>query len=66
MTKRERAKAARAMAMAIRVAGSEKSEGNKAMAIATRIAGEWTATAMKRAMVTATSVAGKQRQWRRQ
>ncbi len=45
MTKRERARAARAMATAMRVAGDEEGEGDKAIAMATRIAGEWTATA---------------------
>ncbi len=55
MTKRERARAARAMATAMRVAGDEEGEGDTAMA--TRIAGEWTAPATKRAMVTATRVA---------
>ncbi len=44
------------MATAMRVAGDKEGEGNKAMVMATRIAGEWTATATKRAMVTATRV----------
>jgi hypothetical protein len=59
MMKRERARAARAMATGMRVAGNEEGEGDKAMVMATRIAGEWTATATKRAMVMATRVAGK-------
>ncbi len=63
MTKRERARAARAMVMAMRVAGDKTGEGNKAMAMATRIAGEWTATVTKRVMVTATRVAVEQ--WQR-
>jgi hypothetical protein len=66
MTKRERARAARAMATAMRVVGNEEGKGNKAIAMATRIEGEWTATvtnrvmmmAMKRMMVTVTTVAG--------
>jgi hypothetical protein len=73
VTKRERARAARAMAMAMRVAGNKEGKGNKAMAMATRIAVEWNKTATKRAMVTATRVVGKQRRrqqqqrgWRRQ
>ncbi len=61
MTKREKARAARVMAAAMRVGGDEEGEGDKAMAMATRIAGEWTATATKRAMVTATRVAGERR-----
>jgi hypothetical protein len=60
MKKIERARAARAMATAMRVAGDKEEEGNKAMTMATRIAGEWTATSRKRAMVMATRVAGKQ------
>jgi hypothetical protein len=64
MTKRERVRAARAMATAMRVAGNKEGEGVKVMAMATRIAGEWTATATKRAMVTATRVVGEQRQQR--
>jgi hypothetical protein len=40
MTKRERARDARAMVMAMRVAGDEEGEGNKAMAMVTRIAGK--------------------------
>jgi hypothetical protein len=66
MTERERVRAARAMATAMRVAGDEEGEVDKAMAMATRIASEWTATATKRAMVTAMRVVGKRRRWRRQ
>ncbi len=62
MTKRERARVARAMAKVMRVAGDEEGEDGKAMAMATRIAGEWTVTAKKRAMAMETRVAGKQRQ----
>jgi hypothetical protein len=40
VTKRKRARAARVMAMAIRVAGNEEGKGDKAMTMATRIAGE--------------------------
>jgi hypothetical protein len=49
----------------VRVAGDEEDEGSKAiaMAMATRMEGEWSATAMKRLMATATRVAGKRRQW---
>jgi hypothetical protein len=60
MTKRERARVARAMAMGMRVAGDKKGKGNKAMVMATRIVGEWTATATKRAIVMATRVADEQ------
>jgi hypothetical protein len=57
--KRERERATRAKAMGMRVAGNEEGKGNKGVAMATRIASEWTgATATKRAMVTATRVAG--------
>ncbi len=63
MTKRERARAARAMAVAMRVVGKEEGEGGTAMALATRIAGRWTATATKRVMVMATRVAGMGWQW---
>jgi hypothetical protein len=61
MTKRERARAARVMAMVMRVAGDKAGEGDKAMSMVTRIAVEWTATATKRAMVMAKRVVGKQR-----
>ncbi len=61
MTKRERVRAARVMAMAMRVADDEEGEGGKAMVMATRIAGEWTARATKRAMAMATRVASKRR-----
>jgi hypothetical protein len=40
VTKREMARAARAMAMAMRVVGNKEGKGNKAMAMVTRIAGE--------------------------
>jgi hypothetical protein len=60
MAKRERARAARAMAKAMRVASDKEGKGDKAMAMVIRIAGEWTATATKRAMVMARRVAGKQ------
>ncbi len=62
MTKRERAKAARAMATAIGGVGNEDGESSKTMAMATRMAGKLTATATKRAMATTTRVMGKQRQ----
>ncbi len=65
MTKRERARAARAMATAMRVAGDKEGEGDKVMVMATRIAGEWTATATKRAMVMATRVLGERRRRQR-
>jgi hypothetical protein len=64
MTKRERARAARAMATAMRVVGNKEGKGDKVMAMATRIAGEWTATATKRVMVKATRVVGKGRRRR--
>ncbi len=63
MTKRERARAARAMATAMRVAGDKEGESDKVMVMVTRIAGERTATMTKRAMVMATRVAGEQRRW---
>ncbi len=47
--------------MAMRVAGDKEGKGNKVMAMATMIMSEWTATATKRAMMTATRVADKQR-----
>jgi hypothetical protein len=59
MRKRERARAARAMATAMRVAGDKEGKGNKAMVMATRIAGEWTAIETKRAMVTTVRVVDK-------
>ncbi len=58
MTKRARARVARAMEMTMRVADDEESKGGKAMARATRVAGEWTATAMKRVMATKTRLGG--------
>ncbi len=65
MTKRERARAARAMATAMRVGGDKEGEGSKAIAMATRIVGKLTATATKRVIVMGMRVAGKQLQWRR-
>ncbi len=47
----------------VRMAGKEEGEGSKAMGLVTRMVGEWTATATKKAMVTATRVVGEQRQW---
>jgi hypothetical protein len=41
---------ARAMTIAIRVAGKEEGEGVKEMALATRVAGERMATARKKVM----------------
>jgi hypothetical protein len=45
----------------VRVAGDKEGEGSKAtvMAMAIRVAGEWSATAKKKFMTTATRVAGK-------
>jgi hypothetical protein len=40
--KKERVRAARAMARAMRVVGNEESKGNKVMAMASRIVVEWT------------------------
>ncbi len=60
MTKRERARAARAMVKVMRVAGDEESEGGKAMVMATRMPDKWTVMARKRAVAMATRVAGKQ------
>ncbi len=56
MTKRARARAARAMEMTMRVAGDKGAKGGKAMARVTRVAGKRMATAMatKRAMATKT------------
>ncbi len=59
MTKRARVRAARAITMAMRVAGEEEGKGGKAMALATRVVGKWTATATKRAMTTKTREVGK-------
>jgi hypothetical protein len=47
VTKRERARAARAMAKIMRVVGDEEGEGGKAMVIATRMPGKGTVTARK-------------------
>jgi hypothetical protein len=44
LKKRERARAARAMAKVMRVAGDEEGEDGKAMKMVTRMAGEWTAS----------------------
>jgi hypothetical protein len=62
VTKRKRAKAARAIAKVMRVAGDEEGEDGKAMVMATRMAGKWTVTARKRAMAMemATRVVGEQ------
>ncbi len=62
MTKRERARVARATAKVMRVAGDEEGEDGKAMVMATRMAGKWTVMARKRAMAMATRVAGERRQ----
>jgi hypothetical protein len=64
VAKRERARAARAMATAMRAAGNKESEGGKVMAIATRMADKWTATVTKRATAMATRVAGEGQQQR--
>jgi hypothetical protein len=56
-------RAARSMAMTMRVTGSKKGEGSKVIAMATRMLGKWTAMATKRVIVTVMRVAGKQRQW---
>jgi hypothetical protein len=48
------------MAMTMRVAGNEEGKGGMVMAMATRVAGKRTATAMKRAMSTATREVGKE------
>ncbi len=58
MTKRVRARAARAMEATMRVAGNEEGKGSKAMLTATRVAGKWTVTAMKRAMAKKTRFGG--------
>jgi hypothetical protein len=46
----------------VRVTGKEDEEGSRVMVLVTRMAGDWTATATKRAIATATWVAGKRRQ----
>ncbi len=51
MTKRVRARVARAMAMVMRVAGNEEGEGGKAMVMVTRVAGERTGMLTKSAIV---------------
>ncbi len=60
MTKRERARAARAMMKVMRVAGDQEGEDGKAiaMAMATRMVSDWTVTARKRAMAMVMRVAG--------
>ncbi len=60
MTKKARARSARAMATAMRVVGKEKRKGGKAMAMATGVAGERTATVRRRAMAMATREAGEE------
>ncbi len=62
MKKRERARAAGATTMAMRVVGDKEGKGNKTMVMATRIVGEWTGTATKKVMVMVTRVAGER--WR--
>ncbi len=52
MTKTARARAARSMTMAMRVAGKDDGEGGKAMATVTRVVGERIGMATKRAMAT--------------
>jgi hypothetical protein len=47
------------MATAMRVVDNKEGENGKAMAMATRVAGDRTATATRRAMVTAMREAGK-------
>jgi hypothetical protein len=63
VTKRERAKAARATVKVMRVAGDEEGEDGKAMAMVTRMVDKWTVMARKRAMAMATRVAGKRWRW---
>ncbi len=48
MTKKERMRVERVMAMAMRVVGNKECKGNNAMANATKIAGEWTGKATQR------------------
>ncbi len=55
---RERARAARENAMAMRVVGVEEVKGGKVMAMATRVASKWMVTAKTRVMVTKTKEAG--------
>jgi hypothetical protein len=57
---RDRARAARENATAMRVAGVKEGEGGKAMVMATRVADKWTATAKTRVMVTKTKKAGEE------
>ncbi len=59
-TKRERATAARAMVMTMRVVVDKEGKGGKVMAMATRVAGKQTATATKRVMAMKTREAGKE------
>ncbi len=62
VTKRSRARVARAIETIMRVAGKEEGKGSKAMTRATRLAGERSATGMatvmKRAMATTTRLGG--------
>jgi hypothetical protein len=53
-TQRERARAARANAMAMRLTGIKEGKGGKAMVMATSMVGEWTAMVKMRKMVTKT------------
>ncbi len=54
---------ARAMAKVMGVAGDEEGEDGKAMEMGTRMVGQWTVTPRKRAIATATRVAGEQGGW---
>ncbi len=64
MTKRKRARAERAIAKVIRVAGNKEGEGGKVMVMVTRMVGKWTVTVSKTATASTTRVAGKQQQCR--
>ncbi len=48
------------MVSTIRVVGEEEGEGGRVMGVVTKAVGEWTATAMKRVMVTKMKEAGKE------
>ncbi len=61
MTKWARAKVARAMVTAMRVAGKEEDEGGKSNGDINKGGRQGTAMAAKRAMAMATRVAGEQR-----
>jgi hypothetical protein len=58
--RRKGSRVARAIAKAMRGAGTKEGKGSKAMAMATRVVGDYTATATKKAMATKTREVNKE------